>query len=123
MTTHAASARLAIVIVMAATLPSLPPAARAQDARSLPALTEGPIGALKQAYLACNDAALQRALGGGEAAICSVIYEALKRRAFDGDFQRLLAWSRAADAERMAAATEPDGQATDPMPAAPAQKR
>jgi hypothetical protein len=31
----------------------------------------------------------------GSVAACSVVYEELKRRAFDGDFDRFLAWSRA----------------------------
>ena len=57
---------------------------------------ELPIATLKRAYLACDDAAMQRRLDGADAMQCSMVYEALKRRAFDGDFGQLLAWSRSA---------------------------
>jgi len=49
---------------------------------------------LKTVYLACNEASERGELGLGEIMHCSVVYEELKRRAFDGDFERLLAWSR-----------------------------
>jgi hypothetical protein len=49
---------------------------------------------LKQLYLSCNREALDRHLGKAEIMRCSMVYEELKRRAFDGDFDRLLAWSR-----------------------------
>jgi hypothetical protein len=45
-------------------------------------------------YLACDHAAMQGRLDSGAIAQCSVLYEELKRRAFDGDFDKLLAWSR-----------------------------
>ena len=53
------------------------------------------MAALKEAYLACDRATMSRVLAGFEAMQCSVVYEELKRRAFDGDFQKLFAWSRA----------------------------
>jgi len=66
------------------------------------ALWGAPIASLKNAYLACSGAALERKLDGGEAVVCSTVYETLLRRAFDGDFGRLLKWSRAAhDAHEM----------------------
>lgn len=60
------------------------------------------IGELKALYLRCSDAALQGRLASAEIGQCSIVYEELKRRAFDGDFDRLLAWSRAQAAMRTA---------------------
>lgn len=54
-----------------------------------------PIQTLKRDYLACHRASLRHALDSGEAMHCSVIYEALKHRAFGDDFERMLAWTRA----------------------------
>jgi hypothetical protein len=34
-------------------------------------------------------------LGSNDIAVCSMIYEELKKRAFHGDFEKLLAWSKA----------------------------
>ena len=58
---------------------------------------------LKLMYLECDRRARQTMLGSAEAAHCSMAYEELKQRGFDGDFGRLLAWWRAqqrADARR-----------------------
>jgi hypothetical protein len=52
------------------------------------------IARLKTAYLTCSDAAGQGQLDTPQIMRCSVIYEELKRVAFNGDFYRLLAWSR-----------------------------
>jgi hypothetical protein len=52
------------------------------------------VGELKSLYLACDRAAVRGLLGPAGIAQCSVIYEELKRQAFDGDFEKLLAWSR-----------------------------
>jgi hypothetical protein len=49
---------------------------------------------LKNTYSNCSREAMQRVLGSGEAALCSVVYEALLGRIFGGDFEALLAWSR-----------------------------
>ncbi|MCW5634905.1 MAG: hypothetical protein KIT17_16340 [Rubrivivax sp.] len=49
---------------------------------------------LKAAYLQCDRLVRSAPLEAGTAATCSVIYETLKQRVFDGDFHRLLAWSR-----------------------------
>jgi len=67
---------------------------RRTDARN-PSVDE-----LKVAYLACDRAALTRALSGPEAMDCSVVYEEFKRRAFDGNFDRLLAWHRSQRSSR-----------------------
>jgi hypothetical protein len=48
---------------------------------------------LKTMYLYCSSAP-QTSLGRGLIMACSVGYEALLRRVFDGDFGALLAWRR-----------------------------
>lgn len=53
------------------------------------------IDELKSVYLTCSRAAIDRHLGSPAIMQCSVVYEELKRRAFDGDFHKLLAWSQA----------------------------
>ena len=58
-----------------------------------PPFPVGPIDDLKRSYLACHRASMRLALDSGEAMHCSVVYEALKHRAFGGDFERVLAWS------------------------------
>jgi hypothetical protein len=65
------------------------------------------VDALKAVYLACDRAAMHGTLGAAEIAQCSVAYEALKRRAFDGDFQKLLAWSSAQRPVRARAQASP----------------
>lgn len=57
---------------------------------------------LKEFYLRCNRAALRGGLGSGEAALCSVGYETLLKRTFEGDFRALLDWRRAHQGARMA---------------------
>jgi hypothetical protein len=47
---------------------------------------------LQQIFRACNDASKEAMLDFGSAATCSLGYEALLSRHFDGDFGRLLAW-------------------------------
>lgn len=74
---------------LAAVFVLLAAAAHAQPTGSV----EMPIEALKTVYLNCE----RTAVGGGqetsEIMRCSVVYEELKRRAFDGDFRRLKAWT------------------------------
>jgi hypothetical protein len=53
-----------------------------------------PIEILKSAYLDCERAAVDGKLGQQDIMECSVIYEELKRRAFDGDYARMRAWWR-----------------------------
>ncbi|HEX2198987.1 MAG TPA: hypothetical protein VHG88_10250 [Burkholderiales bacterium] len=62
-----------------------------------------PIEELKNVYLSCNQAASDGRLDTAHIMYCSMVYEELKRRAFEGDFDRLLAWSRAADRQISAA--------------------
>ena len=51
--------------------------------------------ALKAAYLECEREALTRPMAAGRIAECSELYEALKARVFDGDWQRLRRWTEA----------------------------
>lgn len=53
------------------------------------------IDELKRAYLSCDRAAMGGQLRGAGTMQCSIIYEELKQRAFSGDFEKLLVWSRA----------------------------
>lgn len=55
---------------------------------------------LKRAYLLCNRTAMSGAMEHTAAMQCSVLYEQLKERAFDGDFFKLLEWSRAQSPEQ-----------------------
>ena len=52
-----------------------------------------PLDRLKGAYLECERAAVSDRLPTGEIMLCSVIYEELKQRAFDGDFLRMKVWA------------------------------
>lgn len=70
-------------------------------------LRKVPVDDLKRSYLACHDASTRRVLGMGEVMHCSVVYEALKQRAFGGDFERLLAWARAQPPRTAAARAGP----------------
>lgn len=78
-----ASLAFAVVLPLAA-------AAEPADAR----LSKMTIDELKALYAACNDAVLNGRIDFGTVAQCSVGYEALKERAFGGDFARLREWSR-----------------------------
>jgi len=51
---------------------------------------------LKAFYVRCSGQSIERRLDGGEAMACSIGYDVLLKKYFGGDFERLLAWSRAA---------------------------
>jgi hypothetical protein len=53
-----------------------------------------PIDELKRIYLACDRAATRQLLDMHTAAHCSMVGEALQKRAFQGSFDDLLAWWR-----------------------------
>lgn len=55
-----------------------------------------PLEHLKRVYLACEAGVANGTLDSGSVGQCSIVYELLKRRAFEGDFERLFAWSREA---------------------------
>ena len=61
------------------------------------------VAELKTIYLDCDRDAMRGLLGGAEVKACSVVYEELKKRAFDGDFDKFLAWSRAQNSTNIAA--------------------
>jgi hypothetical protein len=50
--------------------------------------------AIKTLYGQCSQEAIERRLGGGEVAFCSIVYQVLLERHFGGNFESLLAWSR-----------------------------
>lgn len=99
----------------------------AQVAAQLETLPESNLKAL---YLRCEGAAAESGLAFGAAAMCSHAYERLLKTAFNGDFDKLLAWwsdartqsgsaeqnatsaeQEAASAEQEAASAEQDGAA------------
>ena len=92
----------AVCIVLAACVLSSagarPALARADDGGEVARLS---IDQLKRFYLWCGGAATDGQLDNGAIMQCSIFYEALKQRAFDGDFERLLAWSRANSSARI----------------------
>lgn len=52
------------------------------------------VAELKAMYLDCDGRAMRGSLTSSEVGVCSIVYEELKRRAFNGDFDKFLAWSR-----------------------------
>ena len=102
------------IVVAAAALAASAPAAGADDvpfsAQQVAAdgfaviaqIQQLPDTDLKEFYLRCNRAALRGGFGSGEAALCSVGYETLLKRTFEGDFRALLDWRRAQHAARVA---------------------
>ena len=77
-------------------------AARGQDREPLAVVTSReqglavferlPVATLERVVLQCDGQAATRLLDVGEAVGCSMALDTLLRRAFDGDFARLLAW-------------------------------
>lgn len=53
------------------------------------------IEALKDVYLECERSASDSRLGAGDIMQCSLVYEELKQKAFDGDFRRVRLWLNA----------------------------
>jgi hypothetical protein len=77
-------------VVMVAAFGGLGMACFAQPDRShLDALT---IDQLKTAYIECDQQASRTLLTLAESAECSMVHEALKQRAFAGNFDAMLAW-------------------------------
>jgi hypothetical protein len=56
---------------------------------------------LKSDYLTCEGASAVARQGDGEIMRCSMVYEELKRRGFDGDSRRLRTWHRATKSRRL----------------------
>jgi hypothetical protein len=91
---RAASFSLAALVLSSAAAP--PVLAHSHDSDEVARLS---IDQLKRFYLWCGRAAAGGQLDNGAIMQCSIFYEALKQRGFDGDFERLLAWSRANSTE------------------------
>ena len=72
------------VLAMAAATPTLAQTAAQADG----------LDRLERAFWRCDHAITHGLLVGASAIECSVVYEALKARRFDGDFTALLAWWR-----------------------------
>ena len=49
---------------------------------------------LERLFLRCSRESSERLMGLDEAALCSIGFEALKKRKFGGDFNAMLAWWR-----------------------------
>ena len=64
---------------------------------------------LKRGYLDCDRTATQQLMAPASAVVCSHVGEALKKRVFDGDFDRLLAWWRT-EKQRATSALESPSQ-------------
>lgn len=64
------------------------------------------IDALKSAYLACDRETSRNRMEPATASRCIAISSALMERAFDGDFDRLIAWWREEKVRAMHAVTD-----------------
>jgi hypothetical protein len=62
---------------------------------------------LERQFLRCSRESSERLLGFGEAAVCSIGFEALKKRKFGGDFEAMLAWWRLHRDDRSLGGTGP----------------
>lgn len=47
---------------------------------------------LKGVYLGCEQSAKASRLNGGDVMYCSLAYEELKKKAFEGEFRRIKSW-------------------------------
>lgn len=57
-----------------------------------PLIGSMPIEQLKGVYLGCEQAARASRLNGGDVMYCSLVYEELKEKAFEGEFRRIKSW-------------------------------
>lgn len=104
-----ACALCAAACVATAAVYAQPPAAACKPA---------PIEQLKAAYLACADHTARHRMDEALAQHCGAIGEQLKQRAFDGDFDRLIAWwQRERDAATPLAAIDVPLACAAPLPA------
>lgn len=86
--------RLVDAIVPAAAVVAALAASPALGQQEADDSTQASVAELKRAYLRCSRAAIDGELDRAGIMQCSVVYEMLKHRAFDGDFDKLYAWSR-----------------------------
>ncbi|MEX0954101.1 MAG: hypothetical protein WDZ83_02685 [Rhizobiaceae bacterium] len=64
-------------------------AARADEPSRISSMS---IDKLKGVYLGCEQAAKSGRLNGGDVMYCSLVYEELKEKAFEGEFRRIKSW-------------------------------
>lgn len=115
--------RIHVLAAVAAfsTLAALPPAAHAQPD---PSLAEVPVPRLRTMVVQCDPDLPARQAQTAAAAFCAAAADELRRRAFEGDRERLLAWWRQARAAQRTApaAARPAPPVTQPVGSAtPAQ--
>jgi hypothetical protein len=83
-------AQAALGVMLIAIVPSMA-SVHAQGHASAPGALS--IEQLKDFYLGCERDAAAGALATEDVMHCSIAYEELKHRAFDGDFKRIRAWT------------------------------
>jgi len=88
-----------VALILCAALSSAPAFGKSESSDKKP-LT---VAQLKTIYLTCDRDAMRGILGAAEMGACSMVYEELKKRAFDGDFEKLLVWSQAQSGANSAA--------------------
>jgi hypothetical protein len=92
---HRGAAIAGLLLSAAAFGQALPGAAVWRDREQWVARAERVAEAeLKTQYLRCARESSRRLLGFDEAAVCTIVGDALKARSFGGDFNALLAWWR-----------------------------
>lgn len=91
----AAALRRAVVTGFGALMLAAPADAVTHSHSPAADLADVSIDELKSLYLMCDRAAVGGQLSSAAIMQCSVVYEELKRRAFGGDFGKMLAWSEA----------------------------
>ncbi|MBI2962042.1 MAG: hypothetical protein HYY28_17190 [Betaproteobacteria bacterium] len=52
------------------------------------------LGDLEEAFWVCDYTATTRGPAGNDITVCNAVYDAIKERKFDGDFDKLLDWWR-----------------------------
>lgn len=100
--------RLLMALIIAVGFAMLVPNASAQPDRSH--LASLSLAELQAVYLECDQLATRAFLDGATAAECSLVAQELLVRGFDGNFDRLLEWWRAARKEQ-AEPAEPETDA------------
>lgn len=79
---------IALLAAMVLVLGVLQPA----DANEPSRISSMSIEGLKGIYLECEKAAAASKLNNGDVMYCSLVYEELKEKAFEGDFGRIRSW-------------------------------
>ncbi len=88
------AAALALAIALNITWGSAASAQGCEGTPTPPVVPSQATSDLEKAYWACDHATTHQAFDRATAMTCSVIYEELKAKKFNGDFCRMLAWWR-----------------------------